>query len=77
MLQDIKMKCGNKIGECQWDPSLHRIGGFEDDLTEMYGISIGEQLLIDYEKYRGKGRPRKGDYMTFIEAQKKLNKFKL
>ena len=41
---------------------------------EFYGKSLFDMLMINFETYRGRGRPRKIDYIPFIEAQKKLNK---
>ena len=39
-----------------------------------YGDSLFEApTIIDREKYQGKGRPRKTDYISVIQAQKKIN----
>ena len=38
----------------------------------IYGVSIIEDKIIDRFKYRGRGRPRQGDYCTIKEAQKKI-----
>ena len=40
---------------------------------EFYGVSIMDQVIIDRFKYKGKGRPRKVDYISIREAQRQLN----
>ena len=42
-------------------------------MKEFYGLSILEQPMLDRFKYRGRGRPRKIDYSSFEEINKKLN----
>lgn len=44
---------------------------------EFFGKSMGGILMINFETYQGRGRPRKTDYITLIEAQKQLNKIVL
>jgi len=41
---------------------------------DFYGLHLSERKLINRAKYSGKGRPKKNDYMTLVEAQKALNK---
>lgn len=41
---------------------------------DFYSESIfATAKLIDYDKYKGVGRPRKTDYMSFRKAQRKIN----
>jgi hypothetical protein len=40
------------------------------------GLLDPGRLMLDYRKYRGKGRPRKSDYSPFIEIQKYLNEIR-
>lgn len=43
-------------------------------ISDLYGVSIFEQkTIINRLQYKGKGRPRKSDYITFMEAQKMMN----
>ena len=50
----------------------------ETDNIEFFGVSVFDGAsIINREVYKGIGRPKKSDYMTFIEAQKKLNGYML
>ena len=42
-------------------------------MNEFYGKSLLEELCLDYTKYRGIGRPRKIDYSTLKEVNKRKN----
>lgn len=41
--------------------------------NDFYPPSVLEKPILDRSKYRGKGRPRKIDYMSLIMAQQKIN----
>ena len=42
-----------------------------------YGDGLLEALtIVDTRTYRGKGRPRKTDYMSAIEAQRRINELR-
>lgn len=46
------------------------------ELKKFYPDSFLESVnLLDRQKYQGKGRPRKSDYMTIREAQIRLNNY--
>ena len=45
-------------------------------MKDFYGKSWLEGKTIDPTKYRGKGRPRKQDYSTIIELQRKTNEMR-
>lgn len=38
-----------------------------------YGISFSHYKVINYLKYKGKGRPKNTDYQTVEERQKQLD----
>lgn len=38
---------------------------------ELYGVGFG--VIIDRFKYKGRGRPKKSDYMELNEAQARIN----
>ncbi len=43
----------------------------------LWGSSIVEaKTIIDRLKYKGRGRPRKDDYINLEEAQRRLNKWR-
>lgn len=39
------------------------------------GFDFFNRLVIDPEKYRGRGRPRKTDYTTLQKIQQQLNRW--
>ena len=42
----------------------------------LYGDSLfTAPLIVDREKYSGRGRPRKSDYISVIQAQRKINEY--
>lgn len=41
---------------------------------ELYGVTF--RNVIDRIRYKGRGRPRKVDYITFEEVQKRINELK-
>lgn len=43
------------------------------DLDGFYVGFLSTFNLLDREKYKGKGRPRKGDYIQFKDSNKRLN----
>lgn len=40
-----------------------------------YGDGLLDLLMIDRFKYKGRGRPRKIDYTTLREVQKRINEY--
>lgn len=44
-------------------------------MNDFYSLDLFEQMIKNPFKYRGKGRPRKIDYITIREAYKKYNKY--
>lgn len=40
----------------------------------VYGESLmGEPIIIDRDKYIGRGRPKNSDYITVAQAQRRIN----
>lgn len=43
----------------------------------IYGDGLFEApIIVDREKYQGRGRPRKTDYISVIQAQRKINQYR-
>ena len=44
-------------------------------MKKIFGENIfTEKVIIDRDKYIGKGRPKLSDYISVIESQKRMNK---